>query len=407
MRRKPKAKLYLRFRMPDGKQSPYCPALFDHKSRIRPFWCLVKGVEELHRNGTYYRRVKRDGKLKWEWLGKDAHTAYATLDVLPIVLVKPSGNNEAAPTVKDGFRIDDEIAVYLSNVSKLSPKTYKAYRRSLALFRQSCKKIYVHQITKQDLQAFDTALIEKGDEDRTRHNRVQNVVTFLRNEEGRRPGPPIKNVSIKVKYVEAPPEAYTRQELEDLFGVSDEDEKFLWRFFLGTGFRESEVSVAETTDVNRDTKTIRVDEKPYFGFKPKDCEKRSVPISDALIAEIAARTKSASCSLLFGNDGRPDGHLLRLLKQVAFDGGLNCCKCKGTVNGKEVSCAEAPVCEKWILHRFRKNFATDRHNGGAPARKIQKWLGHADLETTLRYLAVGEDTSEEVRNIVNGVHVGL
>jgi integrase/recombinase XerD len=77
------------------------------------------------------------------------------------------------------------------------------------------------------------------------------------------------------------------------------------------------------------------------------------------------------------------------------------------VKGKEVSCAEAPVCDKWILHRFRKNFATDRHNGGAPARKIQKWFGHADLETTLRYLAVGEDTSEEVRNIVNGVHVGL
>ena len=72
MRRKSKAKLYLRFRMPDGKQSPYCPALFDHKSRIRPFWCRFKGVEELHRDGTYYRHVKRDGKLKWECLGKDA-----------------------------------------------------------------------------------------------------------------------------------------------------------------------------------------------------------------------------------------------------------------------------------------------------------------------------------------------
>jgi integrase/recombinase XerD len=407
MRRKPKAKLYLRFRTPDGKQSPYCLALFDHKSRIRPFWCLVKGIEEFHRDGTYHRRVKRDGKWKWESLGNDATAACTNLNVPPLIGAKPARNSEPAPTVTEGFRIDDEIAAYLSNVSKLAPKTYNAYRRSLELFRKSCKKIYVHQIGKQDLQAFDTTLIEKGDEDRTRHNRVQHVVTFLRNEEGRRLGPPVKDVSIKIKYVEAPPEPYTRQELEDLFRVSDEDERFVWRFFLGTGFREGEASVSEDTDVNRDTKTISVDEKPYFGFKPKDYEKRNVPISDDLIAEIDARAKSGSSSLLFGNNGRPDGHLLRLLKQVAFDGGLNCGKCKGKVNGKEVSCSEAPVCKKWILHRFRKNFATDRHNGGAAARKIQNWLGHADLETTLRYLAVGEDTSDEVRSIVNGVHVGL
>jgi integrase/recombinase XerD len=124
--------------------------------------------------------------------------------------------------------------------------------------------------------------------------------------------------------------------------VSDENEKFLWRFFLGTGFRESDVSVAEVTDVNRDTKTILVDEKPHFGFKPKDCEKRNVPIPDALLSEIDARAKSGSCSLLFANNGRPNGHLLRVLKHVALDGGLSCGKCKGTVDGEEVSCANTP-----------------------------------------------------------------
>jgi Phage integrase, N-terminal SAM-like domain len=144
--------------------------------RIRPFWCLVKGVEELHRDGTYHRRVKRGVKWQWESLGNDANAACAKLDVPRLLLVMPSAESEAAaPTAKDGLRVDDEVAVYLSNVSKLSPKTYKAYTRSLELFRQSCKKIYVHQITKQDLQAFDTALIEEGNEDRTRHNRVQHT----------------------------------------------------------------------------------------------------------------------------------------------------------------------------------------------------------------------------------------
>ena len=229
--RKPKASLYLRFRMPDGKQSSYCPVMYDSKSRIRPFWCLVKGMPEHHTGATYYKRAKRDGKWGWESVGNDANTALSQSQETPLVVTKAANAKQNVATAKDGYRIDDEVAVYLLNVAKLSPKTYKAYKRSLELFRQSCQKIYVHQITKQDLQAFDTSLIEDGNEDRTRHNRVQHVVTFLRNEEGRRHGPAIKDVSITVKYVEAPPEAYTRQELADLFRMSDEDEKFLWRFF--------------------------------------------------------------------------------------------------------------------------------------------------------------------------------
>jgi len=66
------------------------------------------------------------------------------------------------------------------------------------------------QIDKQDLQKFDTDLMEKGNEDRTRHNRVQHVVTFLKNKEGRRIGPAIPDVSITVKYVEEPPLPYTK-----------------------------------------------------------------------------------------------------------------------------------------------------------------------------------------------------
>src|SRR5271157_5862796 len=104
---------------------------------------------------------------------------------------------------------------------KLAPKTHAAYKLTLDLFQQSCSKIFVHQVSKQDLQAFDSFLLKQGHEDRTRANRIQHVITFLRNKEGRRAGPPVTDVSIRIKYVEQPPEAYTRQELEDLFRVSE------------------------------------------------------------------------------------------------------------------------------------------------------------------------------------------
>lgn len=405
-----KERLYLRFRTPDGKQSPYCPVLYDKKSRLRAGWCLVRGVEERHPEATYYQRIKRDGKWAWQARGTDSATAFSKSAAIANQQEWETTKPKQKPSpelLTLTFRVEDEVKIYLDNVAKMAPKTYKAYKKTLELFRKSCNRIYMHEITKQDLQVFDSAMLADGYEDRTRHNRIQHLVTFLRNKEGRRLGPEIFNVTIKVKYVESQPEAYTRQELEDLFRVSSAEDKARWRFFLGTGFRESEASVAEAIDVNHDTKTIRVDEKLYFKFKPKDCEKRSVAISDALITEISARAKSGSCSLLFPSNGRPDGHLLRRLKIVAFKGGLNCGRCVGTVLGKEVSCADAPVCHHWILHRFRKNFATDRHNAGAAARKIQRWLGHSDLETTLRYLAVGEDNTDEIRNIVNGVHAGL
>ena len=404
--------LYLRYRTPEGKQSACRPVLYDAKNRLRPGWCLVIDVEERHPDCTYHLRYKRDGVWKWEAVGDDPNTAMAlraarslsyTDDRAEVIVAEPDSESIPSP---EKFRLDDEIKTYLSNVEKLAPKTYKAYRLTMAdLFPQSCKRIYVHQVTKQDLQAFDTFLFKRGDEDRTRANRVAHVTTFLRDKEGRRAGPPILGVGITVKYVEAPPEAYTRQELENLFRVSGDEDKMLWRFFLGTGVRESEVAVAEFSDVNPDVKSITVTEKPYFGFKPKDCEKRSVPISDELMAQLRARKDGSS--LIFPKDGRPDGHLLRRLKIVAFEGGLNCGNCTGMEKGKPVSCKDAPVCEKWILHRFRKNFATDREAKGAKARKIQKWLGHSSLETTLRYLAVTDDTTDEVRDIVNSVHAGL
>jgi len=130
-----------------------------------------------------------------------------------------------------------------------------------------------------------------------------------------------------------------------------------------------------------------------------------VPVPDELIAQLKARKNG--CSLIFHKSGQPDGHLLRRLKAVAFAGGLNCGKCTGMKNGEKVSCADAPVCKKWILHRFRKNFATDRHENGASANQIKKWLGHSSLETTLRYLATADDMSEKVRDICNGTHLGL
>jgi hypothetical protein len=76
-------------------------------------------------------------------------------------------------------------------------------------------------------------------------------------------------VSIRVIYVELPPEAYTSQELDNLIRASSEDDKLPWQFLLGTGFRESEASVAECSDINSEKMLATVNEKVFSASDPK------------------------------------------------------------------------------------------------------------------------------------------
>lgn len=113
--RKPKPSLYLRFRQPDGKQSSYCRAIFDGKSRLRPFWCLVRGTEEHHPEATCYQRTNRDGKGAWESLGIDPAAAWnkatvgKSVDRCKQELAAQRTPPEPAVTT-DSYRLDAEVS---------------------------------------------------------------------------------------------------------------------------------------------------------------------------------------------------------------------------------------------------------------------------------------------------------
>jgi integrase len=66
-----------------------------------------------------------------------------------------------------------------------------------------------------------------------------------------------------------------------------------------------------------------------------------------------------------------------------------------------------PICGEWGLHKFRKTFATFHSEAGVSPRTIQIWLGHSDLATTLRYLAIADLRSARTRSQVNGSFAAL
>ena len=189
----------------------------------------------------------------------------------------------------------------------------------------------------------------------------------------------------------------------------DQEETMRYKFFLGTGCRDKEVTFAAWADIDFDKKAYHIRRKEDVHFTPKSHESRTVPLPDSLIGLLKARRKSAFHDRwIFVNDeGRPDKHFLRKLKRIALHAGLNCGQCKTRITvgryGKkkvvEVSCKDQPVCEHIYLHRLRKTCATRWHEAGVPIRTVQVWLGHKNLETTMIYLGVSD--SEKLRANIN------
>ena len=135
--------------------------------------------------------------------------------------------------------------------------------------------------------------------------------------------------------------------------------------------------------MNFATSTVRVSHKPDAGWTPKAYKEREIPISAKLTKSLKAwKAKSAkTCALVFPTAGcKPKIDFLDCLKAVAERAQLDS--------------------DNFWLHRFRATFATRCLWAGADLRTVQQWLGHSDMESTMRYLEpsrsqhVGEKVNE-------------
>ncbi len=299
--------------------------------------------------------------------------------------------------------LDLAIRQYLTEVKNAkSHSTWLAYEITLRKFSTVCTAQTIESITRQHILDYMQMMRDKGSSPCTLNNRVRFLKTFFVHFDVPWPMKATDKVRVTKKRVEA----YSRAELQGLFTAANEEEQLLFEFFLYSGFREQEVMHCTWSDVNFHTKKIRVSEKLDMGFIPKDGEEDSIPVPDSFIERLQVRREQFPNSrLIFAlPNGKPDGHMLRTLQQLAYRAGLNCGCC---INRKGRCCTDRPICHRWGLHKFRRTFATMHHESGISARKIQKWLRHSSLDTTLRYLAGGDDSSERTRAQVNHTFAGL
>jgi integrase len=361
----------------------YCPVAESANGRVKPDQVLVNGKPEKHPEGAYYLEWREKGKRVRLSVGKDAQDAAARRQRKQAELNAVESGVSVLPENGDGQRsVAAAVAGFLEETELTKkPKTLAAYTTALNYFTGSCRKLYLHEIDRHDLLKFSAFLREeKKQYPRSVYNKFETVMTFLK-------ANGIRGIVGKndwPRYTEEEPEMYEPEELKKLFKGCDAVERLWFEFFLMTGMREQEVMYAYRSDVNCSGCIVRVTHKPDRGWTPKAYKEREIPIPAKLAASLKKWMAKAdkSCNLLFPTTGcNPKLDFLDCLKACAESAKLNK--------------------DNFYLHKFRATFATRCLWAGVDLRTVQQWLGHSDIESTMRYLKPSR--SSHVREKVNEI----
>lgn len=369
-----------RVRTPQGLR--FCPVVLSINGRVKPDWVLVNNKEERHLEGAYYIEWREGDRRIRVSVGKDAADANAQRLRKEAELNAVNNGVAVVDESSPGKRrlISSAVQEYLDEIKiSRSAATHSAYELALRNFTESCPKNYLEDVNRSDLLHYIKHLRDQELSDRTCHNRFEHLLTFLK-------AFGIEKLAKKrdwPKYVTQEPESYEDDELETFFAACDSEEKTFFEFYLMTGFRKKEVTYCTWPDVDLKAGVVRVTSKPEHGFKPKDWEEREVPIPDRLVQSLKkwSKQRNGSKFVFPTRNGTPRKHrtqLLELCKNLAERAGLD------------------P--EDFWLHKFRATFATKHLQAGVDLRTVQMWLGHKDLESTMRYLkpARGKGIREKV-----------
>ena len=368
----------------------YCPVIEAANGRIRPDVVMVDGTEERHPEGSYYIDYREGDKRIRVSVGKNAADAQSARLAKQAELnaVKAGLEILDAPVMIGGqakHSLAAAIASYLEDV-KLSkkPKTYSAYSTALNYFAESCRKQFVEDIDRKDMLRFSAFLRDEKDQSpRSVYNKFESMMAFLKLQGVRG----LVGKTDWPRFTEESPEVYEREEISKFLDACEPNERLWFEFFLMTGMREQEVMNTYWSDINFAKCTVKVSHKPDRDWTPKAYKEREIPVPESLIASLKRlKTGHGNCNLVFATSGcKPKKDFLDCCKAIAKRAKLN------------------P--ETFWLHKFRATFATWTLWKQVDLRTVQSYLGHSDIESTMRYLKpAGHD---HVREKMNSVFEGV
>jgi integrase len=376
------------------------PALFAKNGRPRKGIVQVAGREICYPVGRFQLRYYTGSRQIFADAGENPTDALNACHQMELKLAaKAAADDAGIQIVEDAPRRRSVASAFrdflesVENRGKLEAK--EVYELAGREFLACAGKVFVDEITREDLEKHQRRMRDQGYSDRTIHNRHANVRAFLN-----WLGLDVKKLAGKrPQYEKTVPEAYTLSEMKSFFAFAAKKPKLAltYEIMLKCGLREQEGMYLEWANVDLENGKCLVRSNPRFGFKVKDKEQREVPIERDLLATLKkTRKKYPLQRLVTGTaSDKPHTHLLRALKRLVNKAGLQCGACPGCRRTKD------PECERWFLHKFRATYVTNLLRGGMDLRTVMKYSGHSDLESVQRYLSPADD--ESARGIVNRV----
>jgi integrase len=392
------------------------PAAIGKNGRIRPEYVLMHGKQVHCPAGHYELRFYEGRKLKYENVGDNPASAFTARQVKEKLLTAKTAAQDAGVTL-----VEVPGRKYLRRAANLyiqdrkdqgAMEAARDAQNVLDEFLASSGRTFLDEVTKDDIYAYQASLRKQGRTDRTvanKHNRLRSFLRFA--------GIDVKTIMPqKPKYEKSLPTIYGTEQITPLREAADDYMRLVIELGSQCGLRELEMVYLEWPDIHRKEKILRVQGKPFWGFKVKDSEQRDVPIPDELLERLAVwheardkewreahlkatkeagkETRSRTRLVLGTKRDLPNMHLLRQLKRLVNRARLDCGICEGCST-------DVKECQEWTLHKLRRTYATTLIRNGIDLRTVQAYMGHADLASTMRYLRPAE--TKETRTAINNI----
>lgn len=247
-------------------------------------------------------------------------------------------------------------------------------KNTVAQYVRTCRKLSetigkpLTEMNAYDVRFFLAKEMERGISDQSRENQRANLSAFFQwmvNEEII-PKNPIAQIK-PIKCHQEVKKAFSDIEIDALRSACRSlKERALIEFLLSTGARVSEVAEMQVQDVNIETLSVHI--LHGKGDKERITYTTAVGMKH-LLAYIHSR-KETGDALFYSKNHEPirTSGIRFVLNNVAKRAGVS----------------------NVHPHRFRRTFATNLSKRGMAVQEIQKLMGHANINTTLVYIATDD-----------------